>query len=888
MSCDFIRLMAGAHKKETPPEGGAELPEQPPGADNAGVTHENDKMHVATLEHSYGYGDRIERVKFSRDVITVIRDPRSYLGKKFALTKDGTVKKGATVDVAEGLAVMHHVPDGEALRRLLLTVANDAHAAITPSVFNGLEIGEEFVVMSEDQIRKRLGLRHTDRSKTQGVHLFKVDGVERKVVGRLKENIAASTWQLLDRDVDEFTPAEHAADNFDAWLAKVDILLPGVLGAELLRAPSVSARVMKDGAAVGGGNGHTWVRFADPDDVERVRVAMPVRAAQHGLTWLKPRFSRKTGEQLGKGMMTTIIDFSVFTPGRLVFVGKPVVSHGLTVAEPDLKLLPALDAETLDSHLADMPDREAVKEITRAAGCELHVSSDGKRIRVDAFDLRLDTELETQSNGVMTVREAMALGKPLRCQAPMRASVSFAGKLNFSPAQDRRPFVHDVGTGVNHWLCDEDWEFAKPKVALDFPIWEKSPDDLDLPPFDRQTNGKIKPSRGNLAAVLMRPDLCGAEIRYDTFLQHIMIAPKGSGQWRKFADTDYTALCKHLESGDQGFTSIAATMIREMVHFVAHEQAFDSAQDWLNGLVWDGVPRVETFYIDHARVEDTPYHRAVARYTWTGLAGRVLVPGIKADMAPVLAGPQGAGKSSLIKAMAPGEEMFGELDLGHQDDDLGRHMAGKLVIELGELKGLRKKEQESLKAFIARQVDSRVPKYMEHAVDQPRRNLLFGTTNESQFLEDPTGHRRWLPMTVPARDSPTEVEAMTEAVAAARDQLWAEGAALFKASGIAWKDAEYLAKAEHSQFEVTDSWTGAVHKWLEFEEAWEDNRVVRRKRDNKPFTAVDVLVGAIGMAQDKVNEVARKRVAGVLRQLGYVSKRTMVNGLREHFYTRGK
>lgn len=367
-----------------------------------------------------------------------------------------------------------------------------------------------------------------------------------------------------------------------------------------------------------------------------------------------------------------------------------------------------------------------------------------------------------------------------------------------------------------------------------------------------------------------------------------MIAPKGSGEWRKFKDTDYTVLCKHLEAGKQGFASIAANMIREMVHHVADQQAFDSAQDWLNGLLWDGVSRVETFYIEHAMVEDTPYHRAVAIYTWTGLAGRVLVPGIKADMAPVLVGPQGAGKSSLIKAMAPGEEMFGELDLGHQDDDLGRRMAGKLVIELGELKGLRKKEQESLKAFIARQVDSRVPKYMEHAVDHPRRSLMFGTTNESQFLEDPTGHRRWLPMNVPGRRSQGEVEQMVEAVAAVRDQLWAEGAVLFKESGIAWKEAEYLAKVEHSQFEVTDSWTGAVHAWLESNASDFVTDATVGKRGEMPFTAVDVLVRAIGMAQDRVNEVARKRVAGVLRQLGYVSKRAMVNGLREHFYTKVK
>lgn len=417
--------------------------------------------------------DKSDVVKFSRDVITVIRDPRSPLGKRFTLNADGTVSKGTVVEVAEGVATMHHVPDEGALVRLLEQVANDSHAAIIPSVFNGIEIGEEFVVMSERLIAKRLRL--SGREATKGVHQIEIDGVMRKTVGRLKENIVASTWQLLDRDNDQHTPPEHAADDFHAWLAKVDMLLPGVAGTDLLRAPSVSARVLKDGQPVGGGNGHTWVRFADPDDAERTRVAIPIRAAQLGLAWSKPRISKATGASIGKGNLVTVIDHSVFTPGRLVFVGKPVVGKGLEVAEPMFTVVPGMTDYTLDSSKAALPDSETIKAVTRAAGCELHVSTDGTRMRVDAFDLQMDTPLETQDGGVLTVREALAEGKPLRCQAPMRASVSFAGKFNLSPASGR-PFVHDVGTGTNHWLNDEEWtEHHDAEVAAVFSVVELSP-----------------------------------------------------------------------------------------------------------------------------------------------------------------------------------------------------------------------------------------------------------------------------------------------------------------------------------------------------------------------------------------------------------------------------
>lgn len=90
-----------------------------------------------------------------------------------------------------------------------------------------------------------------------------------------------------------------------------------------------------------------------------------------------------------------------------------------------------------------------------------------------------------------------------------------------------------------------------------------------------------------------------------------------------------------------------------MVLLAADEQPFDSAITWLNGLEWDGVPRIECFYHTHFGTADTPYTRAVSMYMWTALAGRVLEPGIKADMVPILVGPQGCGKSSGVEALSP-------------------------------------------------------------------------------------------------------------------------------------------------------------------------------------------------------------------------------------------
>ena len=130
------------------------------------------------------------------------------------------------------------------------------------------------------------------------------------------------------------------------------------------------------------------------------------------------------------------------------------------------------------------------------------------------------------------------------------------------------------------------------------------------------------------------------------------------------------------------------------------------------------------------------------------VGGRVLEPGIKADMVPILVGPQGCGKSSGVEALSPDPAFFTEISFAEKDDDLARKMRGRLVAEIGELRGLNTKELESIKAFVTRTHENWIPKYREFATQFPRRPVFVGTTNEDEFLADKTGNRRWLPVEV--------------------------------------------------------------------------------------------------------------------------------------------
>lgn len=388
-------------------------------------------------------------------IITVIRDEQHPLGKQFTLNPDGSVSKSSAVAVSVGIAVMHQVDTHEEFASLMKKVGDDPHAAIINASFEGIPIGEEFLILSEREIEKRLGIPRSDRNLQKGVHQVTHNGKQYKAIGRFKENVRPSCWQFFDRDVDQHTPQQFASMNFEESKDSLEKIVPSLKDVSFCRIGSISSRVLHNGKAVGGGNGHLWLKFREPTDIERFRAAIMVEAAKHEMTWLKPRHSRSNPSKIVGHSLTTIIDPSVFTPGRLVFYGKPVTSEGLVVEELSANIQLG-SSDTFDNTSLVLADAESIRKISRKAGIELSISAIGSSLRVTMSDLTLETEIETEDSGVLTVRQILEKGASgkIRCQTPFRNSNSFAAFLGIG--SDGKPFVHDVGTNITHWLQDKD------------------------------------------------------------------------------------------------------------------------------------------------------------------------------------------------------------------------------------------------------------------------------------------------------------------------------------------------------------------------------------------------------------------------------------------------
>jgi hypothetical protein len=386
--------------------------------------------------------------------------------------------------------------------------------------------------------------------------------------------------------------------------------------------------------------------------------------------------------------------------------------------------------------------------------------------------------------------------------------------------------------------------------------------------FMAASGGSIAASVASVEAALMSSE-SGILIAYDTFLEQTSISIGGEPP-RAFEDEDYGDLRARLER--RGFKPVAAEVMRTVVGMVAKKNRFDSAIQWVTSLQWDGVPRIGRAMQNYYGCDDNPYASAVGEYLFTGLAGRCTVPGIKADMAVILVGLQGARKTSAVEALSPTPEAFGEIDLSKSDDALARSMRGKLVVELAELKGLSGRDSDSIKAWFSRRVEEWRPVYREAHIRYGRRSITIGTDNVGEFLDDPTGARRFLPIRVGPH---VDIDALVRD----RDQLWAEGLARFKQSGIAWEQAEILAKEEHVKFEVVDENLALVAAWLAAPPTpMPGHPIITTPRGSGPVRGVDVLTTALNYTPAQIKKADQMMLAKIMRRLNFTRSTKWIDG----------
>jgi predicted P-loop ATPase len=387
--------------------------------------------------------------------------------------------------------------------------------------------------------------------------------------------------------------------------------------------------------------------------------------------------------------------------------------------------------------------------------------------------------------------------------------------------------------------------------------------DTNLPAKEKDDDQfKLEKLEANKLLDMLRPK--GNEeskFRYNIFTQQIEI----QGQVAKNIEHFY------LQLSEMGY-KISKDIALDCLVKVAHENSYDPVRLYLEHVRAQVPPtyidRLSSTYLrpaDSAEPEPTLYDHMVKR-TLIAAVRRIFEPGCKHDHACVLMGDQGARKSSFWSAI--GGPFFSDAlrDISSKDDLMVLHRSW--IMEWAELDAIvSKKHAGQIKGFLSQSTDMfRVP-YGKATEAFPRRGIIVGSTNrDSGFLVDETGNRRFwvIPVTCTLHNPIDVPNLLIE-----RDAIWAAAVAAYRASetSILTIDQESQVQTENTTYLIESPWAAPIDAWLK-----------APHNQSKVITTGLLLAEAIQKPIERQTRSDQMQVGNILRDLGYVRKRTTVDG----------
>lgn len=343
-------------------------------------------------------------------------------------------------------------------------------------------------------------------------------------------------------------------------------------------------------------------------------------------------------------------------------------------------------------------------------------------------------------------------------------------------------------------------------------------------------SGKLRSTISNFSLIIENEPLLKEKIAYNEFSNRAVVI--GQLPWRKkgnmgdWNDTDDSGLREFIEKY-YGISSTAKCADALALSFEKH--SFHPIKDYLESLTWDGVERVNTLFIDYLGAEDNSYVRTVARKIIVAAVARVLVPGIKFDNMPVLAGPQGMGKSTIIKKL--GKQWYSDSLTTVSGKEAYEQLQGVWILEMGEMMATKKADIEATKHFLSKTEDIYRVAYGRRTSRFPRQCVFIGTTNDREFLRDRTGNRRFWPIDVGI--NPNTKSVFDDLTQYEIDQIWAEAVELWRAGEKLYLTGEEEKEAKRQQEEHSEesAKAGLIEEYLNklLPEDWYELSITERR-----------------------------------------------------------
>lgn len=415
-------------------------------------------------------------------------------------------------------------------------------------------------------------------------------------------------------------------------------------------------------------------------------------------------------------------------------------------------------------------------------------------------------------------------------------------------------------------------------------------EDIDLPDDEEDTSwtseltantkGEYENSANNLNIIFQNDHFLRNTFKLNTFDNKRYVTK--SLPWRKIdgveplRDVDYSGVRNYIECI---YGIVSSQKVDDALALEIEKKKFHPIINYIKSLEWDGIPRINTLLIDYFGAEDNAYTRAAIRKMLCAAVARVFQPGIKFDTALILVGPQETYKSTFVKKLGKG--WFSDTFTTVQGKESFEQIQGAWLVEIAELSGLKKAEVETIKHYITKCEDSFRPAYGRTIETYKRQCVFFGTTNSKDFLRDPTGNRRFLPVDVrPEFVTKNVAEELTEAEV---DQIWAEAYVLYKAGEPLYMTGEedIIAKIEQHKHSEQDERKGIIEEYLntKYPDNWNEMDLYDRRRwledplsqvgtTQKDFVCVaEIWCECLGKEKNDMSRYNTRDINDILRSL---------------------